>query len=58
MEEKILGFRLIKIDVLFFFTRRRPFKSDSLSFTFGFHWLKANCFFSCLRNCLIRLLIF
>lgn len=31
MEEKILGFRLIKIDVLFFFfTRHRPLKSDPL----------------------------
>lgn len=32
MEEKILGFRLIKIDVLFF--RRPSLESDLLSFAF------------------------
>lgn len=35
MEEKILGFRLIKIDVLFF-SARSSLKSDFLSFAFDF----------------------
>lgn len=45
MEEKILGFRLIKIDVLFFFFRWRPPKSDFISLTFNFYGSRLDVLF-------------